>query len=237
MQRHGVRCWLTRVFAAMQAAAPKKEVNPLYEKRTKTFGECSGADAHLWASAAAQCTALGLVHESVHQHGRWWVQAETAVCQGAAHAGASGVPTGTQTPVWHPWLRCTAGLGGAPPPKRDLHRFVKWPKYVRIQRQRRVLSMRLKVPPVLNQFVTRTIDKNQVRTAPRRRRALLMAQQWSRRAAGTGAGVQQQLPCQAAGLQCGVAPLQLVAAAIMRFQRPSSQPGAGTPLGVVPKLQ
>jgi hypothetical protein len=38
-----------------------------------------------------------------------------------------------------------AGLGGAPAPKRDLRRFVKWPKYVRIQRQRRVLSMRLKV--------------------------------------------------------------------------------------------
>lgn len=55
----------------------------------------------------------------------------------------------------------TFGLGGAPPPKHDLHRFVKWPKYVRIQRQRRVLSMRLKVPPVLNQFVTRTLDKNQ----------------------------------------------------------------------------
>ena len=55
------------------------------------------------------------------------------------------------------------GLGGAPAPRTtDLHRFVKWPKYVRIQRQRRVLSMRLKVPPALNQFVTRTMDKSQV---------------------------------------------------------------------------
>jgi len=35
---------------------------------------------------------------------------------------------------------------------------------VRIQRQRRVLSMRLKVPPALNQFVTRTLDKNQAQT-------------------------------------------------------------------------
>lgn len=56
------------------------------------------------------------------------------------------------------------GLGGAPPPKTDVHRFVKWPKYVRIQRQRRVLSMRLKVPPVINQFLTRTLDKNQAET-------------------------------------------------------------------------
>jgi hypothetical protein len=56
------------------------------------------------------------------------------------------------------------GLGGVPAPKTDLHRFVKWPKYVRIQRQRRVLSMRLKVPPQINQFVTRTLDKNQAET-------------------------------------------------------------------------
>jgi hypothetical protein len=36
---------------------------------------------------------------------------------------------------------------------------VKWPKYVRIQRQRRVLNQRLRVPPALNQF-TKTLDKN-----------------------------------------------------------------------------
>jgi len=74
--------------AIKKAAAPKKETNPLFEKRPKNFG-----------------------------------------------------------------------LGGVPPPKRDLHRFVKWPKYVRIQRQRRVLNQRLKVPPALNRF-TRTLDKN-----------------------------------------------------------------------------
>ena len=52
-----------------------------------------------------------------------------------------------------------AGIGGDLPMKRDMHRFVKWPKYVRIQRQRRVLNQRLKVPPALNRF-TRTLDKN-----------------------------------------------------------------------------
>eukprot|EP00249_Psilotum_nudum_P008432 c21264_g1_i1 orf=1388-2176(-) len=51
------------------------------------------------------------------------------------------------------------GIGGALPPKKDLHRFVKWPKYVRIQRQRRILNRRLKVPPALNQF-TKTLDKH-----------------------------------------------------------------------------
>lgn len=57
-----------------------------------------------------------------------------------------------------------AGLAGAPPPKTDLHRFVKWPKYVRLQRQKRVLSMRLKVPPTLNQFATKSLDKNAAET-------------------------------------------------------------------------
>lgn len=56
------------------------------------------------------------------------------------------------------------GLGGAPPPKTDLHRFVKWPKYVRLQRQKRVLSMRLKVPPQVNQFMTKALEKNQAET-------------------------------------------------------------------------
>lgn len=51
------------------------------------------------------------------------------------------------------------GIGGALPPKRDLHRFVKWPKVVRIQRKKRILKQRLKVPPALNQF-TKTLDKN-----------------------------------------------------------------------------
>jgi hypothetical protein len=51
------------------------------------------------------------------------------------------------------------GIGGALPPKKDLSRFVKWPKVVRIQRQKRILKQRLKVPPALNQF-TKTLDKN-----------------------------------------------------------------------------
>lgn len=45
----------------------------------------------------------------------------------------------------------------------DLSRFVKWPRYVRIQRQRAILKKRLKVPPAINQF-TRAVDKNQAST-------------------------------------------------------------------------
>jgi len=33
-----------------------------------------------------------------------------------------------------------------------LSRFVRWPKYIRLQRQRTVLYQRLKVPPPINQF-------------------------------------------------------------------------------------
>jgi len=50
-------------------------------------------------------------------------------------------------------------IGNDIQPKKDLTRFVKWPKYVRIQRQKRILLKRLKVPPVLNQF-SHTLDAN-----------------------------------------------------------------------------
>jgi len=44
-------------------------------------------------------------------------------------------------------------------PKRDVTRFVRWPKYVRLQRQRAVLYQRLKVPPPINQFRW-AVDRN-----------------------------------------------------------------------------
>merc|ERR1719253_757633 len=49
------------------------------------------------------------------------------------------------------------------PKKRDLSRYVKWPRYVRIQRQRAILKKRIKVPPSINHF-TKTLDKNQAST-------------------------------------------------------------------------
>ncbi|KAK2086818.1 hypothetical protein P7K49_032725 [Saguinus oedipus] len=44
-------------------------------------------------------------------------------------------------------------------PKRDLTRFVKWPRYIRLQRQRATLHKRLKVPPAINQF-TQALDRH-----------------------------------------------------------------------------
>ncbi|KAK2159225.1 hypothetical protein LSH36_156g08009 [Paralvinella palmiformis] len=50
------------------------------------------------------------------------------------------------------------GIGQDIQPQRDLSRFVKWPKYIRLQRQRAILYQRLKVPPPINQF-TQTLDR------------------------------------------------------------------------------
>eukprot|EP00825_Cyclidium_porcatum_P026261 TRINITY_DN282_c0_g1_i3.p1 TRINITY_DN282_c0_g1~~TRINITY_DN282_c0_g1_i3.p1 ORF type:complete len:198 (+),score=38.22 TRINITY_DN282_c0_g1_i3:174-767(+) len=44
--------------------------------------------------------------------------------------------------------------------KRDLTRFVKWPRYILFQRQKRILLSRIKVPPQIHQF-SHTLDKNQ----------------------------------------------------------------------------
>lgn len=50
------------------------------------------------------------------------------------------------------------GIGQHIQPKRDLSRFVRWPKYIKIQRQKAVLQRRLKIPPPINQF-SHTVDR------------------------------------------------------------------------------
>merc|ERR1711896_101968 len=54
----------------------------------------------------------------------------------------------------------TFSIGGDILPKRNLNRFVKWPKYVRLQRSKMTLPKRIKVPPAINQF-NNTFDKRQ----------------------------------------------------------------------------
>jgi len=68
---------------------------------------------------------------------------------------AAKEPTG---PIWEKKPKNFA-IGGDIQPKRDLSRYVHWPKYVRIQRQRKILYQRLKVPPSINQF-SNCLDKN-----------------------------------------------------------------------------
>ena len=51
------------------------------------------------------------------------------------------------------------GIGQDIQPKRNLSRMVKWPEYVRLQRQKKILNLRLKVPPTIAQF-QHVLDKN-----------------------------------------------------------------------------
>ena len=53
----------------------------------------------------------------------------------------------------------TYGIGQGIQPKRDLSRYIRWPAYIKLQRQKSILQRRLKVPPAINQF-TKTLDKN-----------------------------------------------------------------------------
>merc|ERR1712144_195473 len=60
----------------------------------------------------------------------------------------------------------TFSIGGdILPPKRNLIRFVKWPKYVRLQRSKMTLLKRIKIPPAINQF-SNTFDKRQAAKKP-----------------------------------------------------------------------
>lgn len=53
-------------------------------------------------------------------------------------------------------------IGADIQPKRDLTRFVRWPKYVRLQRQKRIMLERLRTPPSIAQFHKKqALDKNQ----------------------------------------------------------------------------
>ena len=72
-----------------------------------------------------------------------------------APKAAAKEPTG---PIWEKKPKNFA-IGGDIQPRRELGRYVKWPKYIRIQRQRKILYQRLKVPPSINQFAN-TLDKN-----------------------------------------------------------------------------
>jgi len=78
----------------------------------------------------------------------------------AAAKQAKKAPEKEKNPLFEKRTR-NFGIGQNLPPKRDLSRFVRWPRYIRLQRQRRVLMHRLKIPPTINQF-TRTLDKASV---------------------------------------------------------------------------
>jgi len=55
------------------------------------------------------------------------------------------------------------GIGRAIAPKRDLTHFVRWPRYIRLQRQRAILKKRLKIPAAIN-HLSKTLENNQAST-------------------------------------------------------------------------
>ena len=51
------------------------------------------------------------------------------------------------------------GIGQAIQPRRNVYRFVKWPKYIELQRQKAILKKRLKIPPPIHQF-SQALDRS-----------------------------------------------------------------------------
>ncbi|TRM58487.1 50S ribosomal protein L30e-like protein [Schizophyllum amplum] len=76
----------------------------------------------------------------------------------AAPFGAKTATKAKKNPLFEARPR-NFGVGQDIRPKTDLTRFVKWPEYVRLQRQKVILAQRLKVPPAIAQF-SHTLDKN-----------------------------------------------------------------------------
>ncbi|KIJ15910.1 hypothetical protein PAXINDRAFT_11484 [Paxillus involutus ATCC 200175] len=75
-----------------------------------------------------------------------------------APGAAAKAAKSTKNPLFEARPR-NFGIGQDIRPQTDLTRFVKWPEYVRLQRQKVILSQRLKVPPAIAQF-SHTLDKN-----------------------------------------------------------------------------
>ncbi|KAL0958573.1 hypothetical protein HGRIS_000712 [Hohenbuehelia grisea] len=76
----------------------------------------------------------------------------------AAPFGASKATKAKKNPLFESSPK-NFGIGQDIRPVTDLTRFVKWPEYVRLQRQKVILHQRLKVPPAIAQF-SHTLDKN-----------------------------------------------------------------------------
>merc|ERR1719301_257183 len=103
----------------------------------------------------------------------------------------------------------TFSIGGDILPKQDLTRFVKWPKYIRIQRSRRVLYQRIKIPPAINQFKN-TFDKraasqlfrllNQLKPESRSQKAERIADAAAKKAAGDKSGASKKPVCVKMGI-------------------------------------
>merc|ERR1711964_168488 len=82
-------------------------------------------------------------------------KAAPAFPQSKAGAGSKKAP---KNPLIEKRTR-NYGIGQDIQPRRNLSRMVKWPEYVRLQRQKKILNFRLKDPPAIAQFQN-VLDKN-----------------------------------------------------------------------------
>lgn len=80
---------------------------------------------------------------------------KVAAKKGAAVAKPKRIVT-PQTFAAHPK---SFHIGGDIAHKTDLSRYVKWPRYVALQRKQKIMMQRLKTPAQINQF-TQTLDKH-----------------------------------------------------------------------------
>jgi len=78
----------------------------------------------------------------------------------AAPLGGNAPTKVKKSPIFEKKAR-SFRIGGDIQPKRDLTRFTKWPQYIRLQRQKRILMQRVKVPPTIAQF-QHTLSRDQV---------------------------------------------------------------------------
>lgn len=129
----------------------KKVVNPLFEKRPKNFGigkfpNFSFAEnISLWCAWCKRIFAILTTMMTIFPP------------RSLMHFSLKSRKLEFEVPVWKP-VFVWSSPGQDIQPKRDLTRFVKWPRYIRLQRQRSILYKRLKVPPAINQF-TQALDR------------------------------------------------------------------------------
>ncbi|KIJ56357.1 hypothetical protein M422DRAFT_57695 [Sphaerobolus stellatus SS14] len=116
--------------------------------------------------SAYHCMSISLVQSLYGNEARCWAHAVYYVGNPKAKTGKKPAPapfaTKSTKAVKNPLFEATPknfGVGQDIQPTRDLTRFVKWPEYVRFQRQKVILHQRLKVPPAIAQF-SHTLDKN-----------------------------------------------------------------------------
>ncbi|VDD77414.1 unnamed protein product [Mesocestoides corti] len=102
------------------------------------------------------------------------------------------------------------GIGQAIQPRRNVYRFVKWPKYIVLQRQRAILKKRLKIPPPVNQF-SEALDRptslqifnlcNKYKPLTKQAKKAQLTHRAQKRAGGAPDTPQERKPCVKSGIR------------------------------------